>query len=316
MKISIIVPVYKVENVLPRCVESLINQTYKNIEIILVDDGSPDNCPIICDEYAKKDKRIQVIHRENGGLSEARNSGLASVSGQYILFVDSDDYIELDTCEKFIDALKDDMPDIVVGDYIEERENKAIPHVHKEIETEKLYSAESYLQKAIDNEEMRIEAWLNLYKTSFWKGNGFLFRKNILHEDMQLMPQVFLSAKQIQYVNHPFYHYIIREGSIMNQNNREKRYQNVMEIYSEWKVLIDRIKNETLKATFSCFLAKCFMCSCAQLKVKKPDYSIISKKYLLKYSKNKKELLKAILFIVSPRIYYIVYQMIIERGQQ
>lgn len=315
MKISIIVPVYKVENELPRCVESLINQTYKNIEIILVDDGSPDNCPIICDEYAKKEKRIQVIHRENGGLSEARNSGLANVTGQYILFVDSDDYIELDTCEKFIDALKEDMPDIVVGDYIEEREYKAIPHVHREIEVEKLYSAETYLQKTIDNEEIHLEACFNLYKTSFWKENGFLFKNGILHEDMQLIPQVFLNAKQIQYVNHPFYHYIIREGSIMNQNNREKRYENVMEIYSEWKVLIDRIKNENLKVSFSCFLAKCFMCSCAQLEVKKPDYNIISKKYLLKYSKNKKELLKAILFIVSPRIYYSVYQVITKSEQ-
>lgn len=98
---SIIVPIYKVEKYLHKCVNSLVNQTYKDIEIVLVDDGSPDNCPQICDEYAAKDKRINVIHKKNGGLSDARNVGLENCTGKYILFVDSDDYIELDACEKF-----------------------------------------------------------------------------------------------------------------------------------------------------------------------------------------------------------------------
>ena len=93
-KISIIVPIYNVEKYLERCVDSLVNQTYENIEIILVDDGSPDYCPQLCDEYAKKDSRIVVIHKKNGGLSDARNYGLCKASGEYILYVDSDDYIE------------------------------------------------------------------------------------------------------------------------------------------------------------------------------------------------------------------------------
>ena len=95
-KISVIVPVYNVENYLRRCVDSIINQTYKNLEIILVDDGSPDNCPVICDEYAQKDSRIKVIHKENGGLSSARNCGMDMATGEYIGFVDGDDWIESD----------------------------------------------------------------------------------------------------------------------------------------------------------------------------------------------------------------------------
>ena len=91
--ISIIIPVYNVEQYLHRCVDSVLNQTYKNLEIILVNDGSPDNCPFICDEYAKKDKRIIVVHKENGGLSSARNAGLEIVQGEYISFIDSDDWI-------------------------------------------------------------------------------------------------------------------------------------------------------------------------------------------------------------------------------
>ena len=95
-KISVIVPVYKVEQYLRKCVDSIIKQTYSNLEIILIDDGSPDNCPIICDEYAMKDNRVVVIHKKNGGLSDARNVGIAKSTGKYITFVDSDDYIASD----------------------------------------------------------------------------------------------------------------------------------------------------------------------------------------------------------------------------
>ena len=97
-KISIIIPVYKVEKYLDKCVESVVNQTYKNLEIILVDDGSPDNCPKMCDEWAEKDKRIKVIHKENGGLSDARNFGIEKATGDYLMFLDSDDYLDVTTC--------------------------------------------------------------------------------------------------------------------------------------------------------------------------------------------------------------------------
>ena len=105
--ISVIIPVYKVEKYLSKCVESIINQTYKNLEIILVNDGSPDNCGEICDEYAKKDSRIKVIHKENGGLSDARNAGIEIASGQYIAFVDSDDYIASNMYERMYETKKD-----------------------------------------------------------------------------------------------------------------------------------------------------------------------------------------------------------------
>ena len=98
-KVSVIVPVYKVERYLDRCLQSIFNQTYKNLEIILVDDGSPDNCPKMCDEYKKADGRVTVIHKENGGLSDARNAGMDIATGDYLLFVDSDDWIEHDTIE-------------------------------------------------------------------------------------------------------------------------------------------------------------------------------------------------------------------------
>ena len=105
--ISVIIPVYKVEKFLDRCIESVVNQTYKNLEIILVDDGSPDKCGEMCDEWAKKDDRIEVIHKPNGGLSDARNIGIDKCKGDFIMFVDSDDYLDLEICSKLHKILKE-----------------------------------------------------------------------------------------------------------------------------------------------------------------------------------------------------------------
>ena len=116
-KVSIVVPIYNVEKYLEQCIDSIINQTLKDIEIILVDDGSPDNCPQICDDYAKKDSRIKVVHKKNGGLSSARNAGIEVATGDYIGFVDSDDYIELDMYEKMYSIAIENNVDFVMSDY-------------------------------------------------------------------------------------------------------------------------------------------------------------------------------------------------------
>ena len=114
--ISVIVPVYKTEEYLERCVNSILNQTYKDIELIIVDDGSPDKCPAICDTFAQMDERVKVIHKVNGGVSTARNAGLEIATGDYIAFVDSDDYIELDMYEKMISKAVEYDCDVVMCD--------------------------------------------------------------------------------------------------------------------------------------------------------------------------------------------------------
>ena len=113
--ISVIVPIYNVEREIDRCIQSILKQTYHQLEIILVDDGSPDQCPQKCDQYAHDDSRVKVIHKKNGGLSDARNAGLRIATGEYVLYVDSDDYLELDACERLLKSLSEDV-DIVVGE--------------------------------------------------------------------------------------------------------------------------------------------------------------------------------------------------------
>ena len=126
--VSIIVPVYKVENEIDRCIQSILNQTYTSIEIILVDDGSPDKCPQICDKYAKQDKRIKVIHKENGGLSDARNVGLDMAKGEYIAFIDSDDWVEDSFIEQLLTNLISTNSDISICGYTLVNENNQKRH--------------------------------------------------------------------------------------------------------------------------------------------------------------------------------------------
>ena len=116
--ISVVVPIYKVEEYLQRCVDSIINQTYKNLEIILVDDGSPDSCPKMCDNFAKQDKRIKVIHKINAGVSEARNTGLEYATGDYVGFIDSDDYIHPTMYEKLLNGIKKENSDICMCRFV------------------------------------------------------------------------------------------------------------------------------------------------------------------------------------------------------
>ena len=220
--ISIIVPVYNVEKELGRCLESIINQTYKNIEVILVDDGSIDRSPEICDKYAVKDKRITVIHKKNEGLSDARNDGIRISHGSYIMFVDSDDYIENDACEKLLSGITPDI-DIVVGACKRINGDKTIILRHSNIEEEKVYTAKEFTILSIKNSEWYAPVCFNMYRRDFLFENDIFFESGICFEDTNIQIKMFGSANKIQYVDYAFYNYIIRPGTLSSLENSEKK---------------------------------------------------------------------------------------------
>ena len=156
--ISVIVPVYKVEKYLDRCVESIVNQTYTNLEIILVDDGSPDNCPAMCDAWAEKDNRIKVIHKENGGLSSARNAGLDVYNGQLLMFVDSDDWVDDDIVSLMYESMLNNSTDMVSCSLYYESNVVEVVTIKDEL------FCGADIQKAFLMDEIRPEAWAKLYK--------------------------------------------------------------------------------------------------------------------------------------------------------
>ncbi|MBR1884238.1 MAG: glycosyltransferase [Clostridia bacterium] len=303
MKISIVVPIYNVEKELERCIESLINQTYKDIEIILVDDGSKDNCPMICDKYMAKDNRIKVIHKENGGLSDARNTGINNSTGDYILFVDSDDYILLDTCEKFAFHITYNV-DIIVGEAKLIYERKEEHQKHNALKEDVIYTNKEYIIASINNNEFYAPICYNLYKKSFLTSNNLYFKKGILHEDMEILLKLFLSAKKINCMKYEFYQYVIRENSINNKKKDfSKNIEDSFEIYKQWKIDIEKIKDKELTKKLNGVLSKYVITTCRRFKVSSILPDGIDFHFLLRNTLNIKEFVKTLFFVCFRKIY-------------
>lgn len=221
--ISVIVPIYKVEKELDRCIASLINQSYKDLEIILVDDGSPDNCPQICDKWADKDNRIRVIHKQNGGLSDARNAGYAIANGEYISFIDSDDWVHHNFFKFMMSEMSRRNVDIIECNVV-----KTANYIYDSVNdkqcdfyTTEFYDSQQALQLLINDNIFHQHVWNKLYKKSVI-GN-ILFKKNKLNEDEFWTYQVFGACKKIGKINAALYYYYQRETSIMGQSYSLRR---------------------------------------------------------------------------------------------
>lgn len=207
--ISVIIPVYKVEEYLDECVASVVSQTYENLEIILVDDGSPDNCPQMCDEWAKKDNRIQVIHKENGGISDARNAGIDVCSGAYIAFVDSDDFIAPDMLEKLYTALTKEDADIAACGILTCEGEKQIAWGCEDL----VGTPEQFYALLYNDTRYPVSAWNKLYRRSCWENLRFPVGKTC--EDAFTTYQLIHNARRIVMIPQALYCYRIRPGSIM-----------------------------------------------------------------------------------------------------
>ena len=217
-KITVIVPVYNVEHYLNKCLDSLINQTYKNLEIIVINDGSTDNSGIICQEYAQKDSRIIYIEKENGGLSDARNAGLDRMTSSYVTFVDSDDWIEQDYVEVLYNKLTEYQADVSVGNYYSYNEDEGMYyfHINGGSYCEKVFDNVSIFENLYESQEMKsfalISAWGKLYKASLF--DYIRFDKGKLGEDGYMNQKLYLLVQKVIYINQGLYAYRQRSGSI------------------------------------------------------------------------------------------------------
>ena len=210
--ISIIIPVYKVEKYLEKCIQSVINQTYENLQIILVDDGSPDNCGKICDEYAQKDHRIEVIHKSNGGLSDARNKGLEIAKGEYIGFVDSDDYIEADMYEVLYNLLKQYNADVSICNFYTVSQGKiSIKNADNGINE---YNRIEILKEVLLDNNIQSYAWNKLYKKELFDEIKYPIGKK--YEDIGTTFYLLEKCNKVVVTGKSEYYYINRQDSIVN----------------------------------------------------------------------------------------------------
>lgn len=228
--ISIIVPCYKVEKYLPECIDSIIKQTYTNIEIILVDDGSPDKCGQICDEYVTKDHRIQVIHKTNGGLSDARNVALDIAKGEYITFVDSDDYIAQDYVEYLWHILNQNKADISAMLDKHFIDGKTLTTVIKEDKVN-VISPKDYLCKLFYQINVTTGAQAKLYKKELFK--NIRFPKGLLYEDLLTIYKLVNNCSRIAISDHISYFYRERPGSIIGSPFNQLKYISTIAIIKQ-----------------------------------------------------------------------------------
>ena len=236
--ISIIIPVYKVEKYLEKCIESVLQQTYTNLQIILVDDGSPDNCGKICDEYAKKDSRIEVIHKVNGGLSDARNVGISKARGRYIGFVDSDDYIKKDMYEILLNLLKEydadvsicNLYDVIYGkEYIRNKENGI-----------QEYSRLDILKEVLLDKNIQSYAWNKLYKKELFDEIKYPIGKK--YEDIGTTFYIFEKCNKIVVTSEPEYYYLKRSDSLVNNVTESTVFDYMELILQRYLYINDNIK--------------------------------------------------------------------------
>ena len=210
--ISIVVPVYKVEAYLDKCINSILNQKFTDFELILVDDGSPDNCPAICDEYAEKDPRIKVIHKENGGLSDARNAGIEVATGKYLGFVDSDDYIAPDMYEKLYNIITENSCDIAVCQAAVVQENEEA--IYEDSDEVYVFESNEALYQMIVKKLFTVNTWNKLYRKELF--DSIRFPKGMLYEDLATTYKLIMLSDKVAYSPMKKYAYLQRQGSIMN----------------------------------------------------------------------------------------------------
>lgn len=315
MEISIIVPVYNVEKYISRCIESIINQSFSSFELILVDDGSPDSCGEICDYYAKKDSRIKVIHKQNEGLSSARNSGIEVAKGEYIAFVDSDDYIHRDMYKNLYDAAIKNKSDIVVCDYKKVYDSYEIDEniKLKPYESKNMTNIEALNKLYESDKGIYIVAWNKLYKKTIF--NELRYNNGRIHEDEFIIHKLLYNSKVITYINLELYYYFQRPDSIMGQKGLKSKIDIITAFKERMEFMyINNLHDLTKKSAkvyayyfFEIYynIKKNYNDSKDKLYLLRKDYIKVLYIVLRSIDYNWKEKMLLVIFVINPYLYEV-----------
>ena len=258
--VSVIVPVFKVEDYLGRCIYSVVNQTYSDLQIILIDDGSPDECALMCDEWAEKDDRITVIHKLNGGQAEARNYGMQFVCGEYISFIDSDDYISDDFIEVLLSTAIEHGSDIAVCDFTKCYENGEYKEYHDDSALSD-FSTNDGMTALLNGDTFHLHVWDKLYKLKVVK--DICFNVGRIHEDVSWVYRVFGEANRITKINRTMYFYLQRESSTTGQDYNSLRSLDFLAEKRDCQLYIEKNYPELAQQAKLDFFASCmYMMQC------------------------------------------------------
>lgn len=297
MKFSIIIPVYKVEKYLKQCIDSVLNQSFKDYELILVDDGSPDNCPQICDDYAKKDARVKVIHRQNGGQASARNTGLSYATGLYIIFLDSDDYLIDSTALEKINDKTVAEPDVILYGYrkLFESDGSFGAPVCNFPEEVRGVSPAAYLNELLLSGSYSGTAWCKAIKTTFLKNNNIEFKPGLISEDHDWYVQVMMKVKTYAAINEALYVYRLRPGSISHGG---VKLNNLIDNLWIQKIWFERINQANISTELKNVLLRIWARYMGDVMILYSSYDCRIRK---QYRKQIRELMPLFDYAVTPR---------------
>lgn len=244
--ISVIIPVYNVEKYLPQCINSVLEQSYQNFEIILVNDGSKDTSGAICDNYSKKDSRIKVIHQENAGASAARNTGLKIVSGEYVYFLDGDDWLERNAFEEMVKSMQKEQTDFVFFDAysIDENSGNISKKHYSHKETYKNGKGHEIMKQLLTNKEFHVAPWSMFFRTKFLMQSKIYFEEGIIYEDMLFAYQVFSMAQKVAYVPAYLYFRRYRENSVMTSKVVQKNFVSAVKVYEQVRDYSEKLTDD------------------------------------------------------------------------
>lgn len=308
--VSIIIPVYRVEKYLDKCINSVVNQTYENLEIILVDDGSTDNCPQMCDEWARADTRIKVIHKENDGLANARNSGLEIVTGDYFMFADSDDWLEADMIEHLYKTIVKYDADVArCGIFVDYDNAKSDVHENSDVI---LPNRTQKFGELVNTPLIGGVAWNKLFKSDAFKHIRF-DKADGSSEDIMYNFRVFSQTQKVVYYDIPKYHYLIRQESITNSPFGYGAFS----IIRAKKIIYESLKNDSelypicvnglVTSTFIVLSGVIKNQKCLDRYDELRNIIVTHKKEILKsrlYSK--KDKIKAIILVIFPKLFNMI----------
>lgn len=309
--ISVIVPIYNVEQYLRQCLDSIVSQTYSNLEIILVDDGSPDGCPKICDDYASKDNRIKVVHKENGGLSSARNAGLDVATGDYIAFVDSDDYLDVTIYQSLMEIINDYGVDVAVCDCFEMEGEKTKTYSKK---TQKVSINETpniiFMHLLEPFPVLRFEVWNKLFKKSVI--GDVRFKLGQIYEDLYFDRNIFLKSQKVAHIDKPLYYYRCNRPGSTNSYFKDNRFiyfeemEHYFTLFDNWKdINLTKIYAVNVLETSLLFYKSAIKLNATTKQKQKLVDQF--KSYLFRFSSILDSIpLKYKIFLHSPYLYYVV----------
>ena len=306
---SIIIPVYNVEKYLNRCMKSIIDQSLDEVEVILIDDGSSDKSGLICDEYSELYHNVRTIHQKNGGLSDARNTGIRVARGEYLMFVDSDDYIKKGCLALFIEDIKRTNCDVLVGKSWVTYDDGSIRDEARYTISKGLYSSHEYAYLLCHNRDsVSFCAQYHICKKSLIINNQLFFKKGILHEDELWTPKVLLTAETIYYSNRYFYYHYMRDGSIMHSNNNEKRGKSLIVITNQLLKFYSRINRNDLQYYYDRMVS--FYLQAVYMIPNYPKLDRFGRTMPILHSYYPITRIKSFIYMVSPRTYIKLHEIV------